>query len=110
MQREDAKAIAEPYTDDAVFVLATGEAVRGRDAIEQLMRRRFSTMGRVTSGTLRQENLVAAGSMIYEWGRADLEIARTGEPPSRVVARYLTVWKRDASGRWRIVRNLSLGD
>lgn len=41
MQRQDAKAIVEPYADDAVFVLATGESVRGRAAIEQLMRNRF---------------------------------------------------------------------
>jgi len=48
--------------------------------------------------------------MIYEWGKADLEIAGArGEPSSRSVGRYVTVWKRDASG-WRIIRNLSLAN
>jgi len=110
MERQDAKAITEPYADDGVFVAATGESVKGRAAIEQLMRERFSRTGHVTGGTLQQDDLVAAGSMIYEWGHADVTVAGArGEAPSHSVGRYLTVWKRDAAGRWRIIRNLSLG-
>lgn len=111
VQRQDVKAIVEPYADEAVFVTATGESVKGRDAIEQLMRDRFARGGRVAGGTLRQDDLVATGTMIYEWGHADLEIGGApGQPPAHTVGRYLTVWQRDASGRWRIIRNLSLGN
>jgi uncharacterized protein (TIGR02246 family) len=111
MQRQDAKAIVEPYADDGVFVMPTGEAVKGRAAIEQLMRDRFARTGRVLGGSLQQDDLVAVGSMIYEWGHAELELAGApGQRPSRSVGRYLTVWKKDATGRWRIIRNLSLGD
>jgi ketosteroid isomerase-like protein len=49
--------------------------------------------------------------MIYEWGHAEIEMSgRANQAASRVTARYLTVWQRDASGRWRIIRNLSLGN
>jgi len=75
-----------------VFVVATVDQTRG-------------TRARCNNG-----NAVAASSMIYEWGKADLEIAGArGEPSSRSVGRYVTVWKRDASG-WRIIRNLSLAN
>jgi len=111
MQRQDAKAIAEAYADEGVFVLPNGDSVKGRAAIEQLMRERFSRTGPVAGGTLTQDNLVAAGSMIYEWGRAEIEVGGRGNASvSRVTAHYLTVWQRDASGRWRIIRNLSLGN
>jgi ketosteroid isomerase-like protein len=91
--------------------LPGGDSVKGRAAIEQLMRDRFSRTGPVVDGTLTQDNLVAAGSMIYEWGHAELEMGGRGTlSPARVTARYLTVWQRDASGRWRIIRNLSLGN
>jgi ketosteroid isomerase-like protein len=33
-----------------------------------------------------------------------------GQAPTRSTGRYLTVWKRDPAGNWRIIRNLSLGD
>jgi len=111
MKRQDARAIAEVYADDGVFVLPSGDSVKGRAAIEQLMRDRFSRTGPVVGGTLTQDNLVAAGSMIYEWGHAEIAMGgRANLSASRVTARYLTVWQRDASGRWRIIRNLSLGD
>jgi len=111
MRRQDAKAIAEVYAEEGVFVLPNGDSVKGRAAIEQLMRDRFSHTGPVIGGTLEQDNLVAAGSMIYEWGHAEIEIGgRANLSASRVTARYLTVWQRDASGRWRIIRNLSLGN
>jgi ketosteroid isomerase-like protein len=57
-----------------------------------------------------QDGLTIAGSLIYEWGHADLELVRRNAPPVRSAGRYLTVWSRDASGHWRIVRNLSLPD
>jgi uncharacterized protein (TIGR02246 family) len=111
MKRQDARAIAEVYADDGVFVLPSGDSVKGRAAIEQLMRDRFSRTGPVVGGTLTQDTLVAAGSMIYEWGHAEIAMGgRANLSASRVTARYLTVWQRDASGRWRIIRNLSLGD
>ena len=111
MMRQDARAIAEVYADDGVFVLPSGDSVKGRAAIEQLMRDRFSRSGPVVGGTLTQDNLVAAGSMIYEWGHAEIAMGGGGNlSASRVSARYLTVWQRDASGRWRIIRNLSLGN
>ncbi len=111
MKRQDAKAIAEVYADDGVFVLPGGDSVKGRAAIEQMMRERFRRTGPVVGGTLTQDNLVAAGSMIYEWGHAEIAMGGGGnQSASRVSARYLTVWQRDGSGRWRIIRNLSLGN
>jgi len=111
MQHQDTKAIVEPYADDAVFVDAAGVSVKGRPAIEQLMRDRFARTGRVLNATLQQDNLVVAGSMIYEWGHAEIDVSGVGgAAPARSVGRYLTVWKRDETGRWRIIRNLSLGN
>src|SRR4051794_11702377 len=85
MKRQDATAIAEVYADDGVFVLPSGDSVKGRTAIEQLMRDRFSRTGPVVGGTLKQDNLVAAGSMIYEWGHAEVAMGSgTNRSASRV--------------------------
>jgi uncharacterized protein (TIGR02246 family) len=110
MKRQDVPAIVEPYADDATFVTATGEAVRGRSAIAQLMRERFVKTGRVTTARIVQDGITAAGTMIFEWGHADLEMAREGQAAVPTRGRYLTVWAKDSAGRWRITRNLSLPD
>jgi uncharacterized protein (TIGR02246 family) len=107
MQREDAAAIAEQYALDAVFVTADGQTVRGRDNIERLMRERFPKIGHVTGGSIHQDGLTMQGTQIFEWGHADLSLERTdGALTSR--GRYLTVWRREPDGHWRITRNLSL--
>jgi len=110
MRAQNAAAIVEPYADGAVFVAATGEEATGRPAIERMMRDRFARSGRTVDGRLEQDGVAMAGSMIYEWGHADLEVVRESQAPSHVRGRYLTVWQRDGTGRWRIIRNLSLPD
>ena len=108
LRRKDDAAIAAAYADDGVLVAATGETVRGRAAIEQTMREAAGRMGNVLGGRLVQDGITRAGALIYEWGHAELEIARPGAGPTRFTGRYLTVWRQDADGRWRIIRNLSL--
>lgn len=109
LQRKDAAAIAEPYADDGMLVTATGEIFRGRAAVEAAMRESITRIGTArVSGRLVQDGLTRAGNLLYEWGHVELEIGRPGAQPRHVTGRYLTVWGPDASGRWRILRNLSL--
>jgi uncharacterized protein (TIGR02246 family) len=109
LRRKDAAAIAEPYADDGVLVTATGESFRGRAAVEEAMRTSITRIGSATiGGRLVQDAITRVGNLIYEWGHAELEITRPGAQPSHAAGRYLTVWRQDVSGRWRILRNLSL--
>ncbi len=104
----DAAKIAAPYADDGIFVSATGAAVKGRDAIARLYVDRVAQMGKVLGGELLQDGMTRQGSLIYEWGHATLQVAREGGAPAKSGGRYLTVWQQNRSGRWEIVRNLSL--
>ena len=108
MQHQDIAAIVEPYADDGVFVTPTGESVKGRAAIGQLMRDRFAKTGRMVAGTITQDGLVRVGDLIYEWGHAEMRLAQEGGAETSAAGRYLTVWRHEADGGWRIARNLSL--
>jgi uncharacterized protein (TIGR02246 family) len=108
LERRDGAAIAEAYADDGVLVAANGETTRGRAAIEQVMREAAERVGTVLRGSLVQDGITRAGPLIYEWGHAELEVARPNGGPTRVTGRYLTVWRQDSAGGWRIIRNLSL--
>jgi uncharacterized protein (TIGR02246 family) len=99
---------ADPYAEDGMFVTATGSVVTGREAIRQLLKTRFEGAGRVTDATLVQDGLTLQGPFIYEWGHATIVFVRDGGATVRSSGRYLTVWKKSATGRWEIVRNLSL--
>ncbi len=108
LERQDAAAAAEPYADDAVFITAGGQTIVGRAGVEKLTRDRF-TAGRVVGGTIVQDGLTMQGPFVFEWGHADLQLVKDGTK-TQSHGRYLTVWRRDGSGRWRISRNLSFAD
>jgi ketosteroid isomerase-like protein len=107
MRAHDVDRIVKPYADGAVFVTPAGEAIRGRAAIARFYRARLGNGVRVGAGALHEDGIVAAGGLIYEWGRAHYRIARGRDKPIMASGRYLTVWQRDRSGAWRIIRNLS---
>jgi len=108
VKAHDAERIAAPYGEDGIFVSATGAVLKGRMAIAQMMRDRFAQTGTLRAGTLTQDDLTRQGTLIYEWGHADLEYQREGAPLQHVRGRYLTVWQKSAAGQWQILRNLSL--
>lgn len=105
MRAHDARKVAAPYAVGALFVLANGDSVRGRSAIQKMYQDRFGKPGKIVSGQLVEDGLTAAGNLIYEWGHARVVLDRGGK--SVVSAgNYLTVWQRDPHGQWQIIRNL----
>jgi uncharacterized protein (TIGR02246 family) len=108
MKRKDAKAIASVYAPNGVFVAPAGEVIEGRDAIEKFYAKRMESGFRFLRGGLVQDGVVLApGTLIYEWGHADVEVERDGKV-IHSTGNYVTIWKRNESGAWQIVRNLAL--
>jgi len=106
MKRGDVATIVAPYADDAVFVTAAGEAVRGRTAIAELYRARLASSA-VTGGDIVSEGRVAATpELVYEWGHASLLLRHQDGTRAQGGGSYLTVWRRDQSGHWLIIRNV----
>ena len=106
MKRADVAAIVAPYADDAVFVTAAGEAVRGRAAIAELYRARLTGIV-ISGGDIVSDGRVAAtADLVYEWGHAWLDRTLPDGRHAHGGGPYLTVWRRDESGHWRIIRNV----
>jgi uncharacterized protein (TIGR02246 family) len=107
MKRGDVAAIVAPYAEDAVFVTASGEAIRGRDAIAELYHARLAAVTAVVGGDIVSDGrVIIAPALIYEWGHASLILARKDGSQIKGGGPYLTVWRRDGSGRWLIIRNV----
>jgi hypothetical protein len=71
---------------------------------------RFSHLRAISAGNVVQHGLAALGpTRIAEWGEAWLELApeAVGGAPVRHGDTYLTIWRRDSDGHWRIARNLA---
>ena len=108
MRIGDLDTIVEPYAEDAVFLTAGGESVRGREAIKNFYRDRLKKAAIVSVSIHHQGAATAEDGLVYEWGmgavgsRSSNGTVTTGGGP------YLTVWKRDQGGTWKILRNVVL--
>ncbi len=107
MKRGDVAAIVAPYSQDALFVTAKGEAVRGHDAIAELYRSRLAAVAAVVGGDIVSDGEVAATpDLVYEWGHGSLILMQKDGGQSKGGGPYLTVWHKDSAGHWLIVRNI----
>lgn len=113
LRAHDAAAIAAAYADSGLFIAGDGTVTRGRAAVERMYAARFPRLREIRDGAVVQDGLAVAGpTRVYEWGHAWIELAPAagaapGAAPARSGGAYLTVWEREADGRWRIVRNLA---
>ena len=107
MKTGDAATIAAPYAPDAVFVSADGSCTNGRSAVEQMYRDRFTKQGVAIATRIESKRFVQDDDYAYEWGYGETTVNRLAKMVT-AGGRYLTVWRRDADGRWRIFRNVVL--
>jgi uncharacterized protein (TIGR02246 family) len=104
MKRGDAKVIAATYAEDGLDCGASGECTQGRAAIEKYLQDRVAKLGRATEATVTSRGSVQQGDFVYEWGEAEAHFA----DGNRLSGRYLTVWRRQPAGEWKIFRNMKI--
>jgi ketosteroid isomerase-like protein len=102
----DMKRIAATYTEDAVDCGRTGECIRGRLQIERHMTTQLESLGPARSAAVKSLGSTEQGSFVYEWGGAEA----TYSGGKRLVERYLTAWRKQPDGTWKIFRNMVIPD
>lgn len=101
LQRGDAIALADFYSDDAEMIGTAGQIITGRAAIVRHMREILSLGIRDLS--LEDQEVFEGDNYGVETGRATF----TNDAGARVaVVRYMTLWKKTGRG-WRIHRDLA---
>lgn len=107
MQNGNVDVIVKPYANDAVFITAGGECIRGREAIKTFYGERLAK-ARIVSASIHHQGAVTADhGLVYEWGTGTVGTRAAGGAVTTGGGPYLTVWKRDA-GVWKIIRNVVL--
>jgi uncharacterized protein (TIGR02246 family) len=107
-QTLDAAAIAGTFDEEGVNVGADGTCSKGRAAIEAGMRSFFERSGPATTTRVDVKDFVIDGDLAYEWGHSEFHFGPKPGGPAERVGRYLTAWKRQADGGWKIYRNVGL--
>jgi len=102
MKQGNVELITATYTSDAVDCSAEGDCIRGHAAIEEHMKEEITKLGKAESASVTSIGSVQQGRFVYEWGQAKASFPNG----KKVVDQYLTAWREEPDGTWKIFRNL----
>ena len=105
-----ARGVADAFdaylTDDAIHLAPPGQPVEGRAAIVDNLRALDD--GWALDWEPAHAEASVDGSLGWTWGRYALYRIET--PQARQTGKYLTVWRRDRDGRWRVSADIGNPD
>jgi uncharacterized protein (TIGR02246 family) len=109
MKRGDTTAMASNYSDDAIVMMPGVEAWRGRDAVRKGFAG-FVSQAPVKEFTGKTDDVMVAGDVAVETGTYEMTLQPKGGKEIKDKGKYLTIWKRQADGSWKIVRDINNSD
>jgi uncharacterized protein (TIGR02246 family) len=109
MKRGDTTTMAANYSDDAIVMMPNVELWRGRDAVRKGFAG-FVSQGPVKEFKGKTEDVMVAGDVAVETGTYEMTVQPKGGKEIKDKGKYITVWKRQADGSWKIVRDINNSD
>jgi uncharacterized protein (TIGR02246 family) len=103
-ERNDATAVAALYSDDAIVTSPEGEAVRGRESIQELWERQFPMASDLD---VDSSDFEVSGDLAYDYGTFTQTLTLPDREAMEVEGEYVVILRRQDDGQWRITRHLS---
>jgi uncharacterized protein (TIGR02246 family) len=104
LARGDAAGLAAAYDEDAIVFPPDAEMVRGRTAIEALMKGLLA--GGVKSLDLSVVDVRSSGGLAVETGTGVLKVQAAGGAEQSQSIKYVVVWKQQTDGSWKLYRDI----
>ncbi|MEP6687897.1 MAG: SgcJ/EcaC family oxidoreductase [Gemmatimonadales bacterium] len=105
--RADAQALAQVYDSDGVRLNEGGVVIRGRTAISRDVAGFVSQVGPVRV-TIETAAVWLVDDVAWESGAWSYTFQPKGKAEQRLGGRYVTLWRHQADGSWRIWRDLGV--
>jgi uncharacterized protein (TIGR02246 family) len=109
VKKSDTTTIAANYADDAIVMAPGTEAWRGRDAIRKGFGGMMTSMP-AKEFSLKTDDVALGGDLAVETGTYDMTVQPKGGKEMKDKGKYIVVWKRQADGSWKIVRDIFNAD
>jgi uncharacterized protein (TIGR02246 family) len=109
MTRGDSIGMVANYVDDAVVMDPGAPARRGRGEIGANFAKRIQS-AKLSDGKATTASVDVAGDYAIETGSFEWTVTPKGGKPMRDKGKYLTVWKKQADGSWKIYRDINNSD
>jgi len=108
-KRGDVAGLMANYADDAVVMMPNEEAWRGRDGLDKGFGGFLSQVS-FKDGATTTVDVMVAGDLAVETGTFAWTLQPKSGPEIKDRGKYLTVWKLQTDGSWKIVRDINNTD
>ena len=102
----DLEASVNAMADDGVMFPPDQAPVVGRAAIKGYMAAGFSIPGFSVQWSPGEIKVASSGDLAYSFGRSRYTIPDSSGTIRTIHAKGVTVWRREADGRWRCVADI----
>ncbi len=98
---KDFKGAAALYAEDAILLLPNQAAVQGRAAIQAALE-----TSPVSNFQLQILEIEGGADLAYERGTYSETATPIGAAPIEDRGKYLTIWRKQADGSWKMLRDI----
>jgi uncharacterized protein (TIGR02246 family) len=106
LKGDAAAAVGASYADDAVVMMSNMPKMTGKDAIQGLFTGLLAEMT-PKAMSFHTDEVMVTGDLAIETGAYQMTLQPKKGPEMKDEGKYLTVWKKQPDGRWRIIRDIS---
>lgn len=98
--------VAALYTEDGASIPREGEWMRGRDGIGKDLQTQLDSVTYTTREDITDEVIPIGSDYAFEAGHyAATGTYKVGGKPKTLNGRYVVLWRKDADGVWRLLRD-----
>jgi ketosteroid isomerase-like protein len=110
LPKGDTATIASLYADSAIVMFSNQPGARGHDAIAKSFAG-FVTAVKPSAIALHTQDLIVSGDYAIETGAYELTApGAKAAQPMRDVGKYVVVWKKQADGSYKLLRDIANSD
>lgn len=102
----DLEASVNAMADDGIMFPPDQAPIVGRVAIKEYMAVAFATPGFSVHWAPGEIKVASSGDMAYSFGRSRYTVPDSSGTIRTIHAKGVTVWRREADGRWRCVADI----
>jgi len=105
--KADASLIAGLFAEDGLLLARSGKFFKGPKQILERQTGVMASTGKGVKATVTTVDLWLDGDTAYETGKYSYKFQEKGQPVTEE-GRYVTVWRRQSDGSWKIVLDMGV--
>ena len=109
LMKGDTATLASTYTDDAILMADNAKIAKTHDEIAKTFGGMLAAM-KVTSFAGHTHDVILANDYVIETGTYEMGIQPKKGPAGNDVGKYLTIWRKQADGSYKIARDIFNSD